>query len=89
MFQLLITFLLTHQEVISPLCNALSDHDAQYLILEKFFQTENKNYNNQRNKFKCRLISSETIYYVQDRLAQVTWEDVYSNMDVNNAFSYF
>jgi hypothetical protein len=57
-------------------------------IFEKFFQTDNKNYNNQRNKLKCRLINSETINYFQEQLAQVNWKDVYSNTDVNNAFNY-
>jgi hypothetical protein len=69
---------LTHQEVIriSPLSNALSDHHAQCLIPEKFFQSENKNYNNQRNKFKCRLINSETLNNFQE----CNWSNVWSKV---------
>jgi hypothetical protein len=35
-----------------PLCNALSDHDAQYFILDRYFATVNKTNNESKNKFK-------------------------------------
>jgi hypothetical protein len=65
------------------------DHDAQCLIFDKFFVTDNKNENKQRNKFKSRLITCETINYFSEQLSNETWEEIYHNTDVNSAFNYF
>jgi hypothetical protein len=43
------------------LWNALNDHDAQCFILDKYFSTVNKTNNKSRNKFKSRLMTSETL----------------------------
>jgi hypothetical protein len=55
--------------IIFPLSNALSDHDAQRLIFDKYFVTDNKNNNKSRNKFKSRLITCETINYFSEQLS--------------------
>lgn len=72
-----------------PLSNALSDHDAQCLILDKYFVTDNKTTNKLRNKFKSRLVTCETINYFSEQLSNETWEEVYHNTDVNSAFNKF
>jgi hypothetical protein len=74
---------------IFPLSNALSDHEAQCLIFDKCFVTDNKNNNKLRNKFKSRLITCETINYFSEQLSNEIWEEVYHNTDVNGAFNYF
>jgi hypothetical protein len=75
--------------IIFPLSNALSDHDAQCLIFDKYFVTDNKNNNKSRNKFKSRLITCETINYISEQLSNEAWEEAYHNTDVNSAFNYF
>jgi hypothetical protein len=77
-----------YSSIIFPLSNALSDHDAQCLIFDKFFVT-NKNNNKLRNKFKSRLITCEPINYFSEQLSNETWEEVYHNTYVNSAFNYF
>jgi hypothetical protein len=74
---------------IFPLFNALSDHDAQCLILNNFFVIDNINNNKVRNKSKTRLIMDETINYFTEQLLNETWEEVHHNTDVNSAFNYF
>jgi hypothetical protein len=75
--------------IIFPLFNALSDHDAQCLIFDKYCVTVNKINNKSRNKFKSRLITCETINYFSEQLSNETWEEVYHNTDVNSAFNKF
>ena len=58
---------------IFPLSNALSDHEAQCIMLNKFFpETKVKN-DKHKNKYKARLIMSETICYFQEQLLQESW----------------
>jgi hypothetical protein len=63
--------------VTVPLCNALSDHQAQCFILEKFFATTNKINNRSRSRYKTRLLTSETINYFTEQLSQEKWNEVY------------
>jgi hypothetical protein len=74
---------------IFPLINALPDHDAQCLIFDKFFDSDNRNNNKARNKFKTRLIMDETINYFTEQLLNETWEELYHNTDVSSVFNYF
>jgi hypothetical protein len=69
-----------------PLCNALSDYDAQCFIFDKYFATVNKTNNKSRNKFKSRLTTTEPINYFSEQLSYETWNEVYHNTDVNSAF---
>ena len=63
--------------VIFPLSNTLSDHEARCIILNKcFLETEVKN-GKYKNKFKVRLIMSETVSYFQEQLLQESWENVF------------
>jgi hypothetical protein len=62
-----------------PISNALSDHDAQCLILDKYFVTVNKTNNKLRNKFNSRLITCETINYFSEQLSNETLEEVHHN----------
>jgi hypothetical protein len=73
---------------VFPLSNALSDHDAQCLIVDKYFVNANKINTKLRNKFKFRLITCETINYFSEQLSNETWE-VYHNTDVNSTFNEF
>jgi hypothetical protein len=75
--------------MIFPLSNAVSYHDVQCLTFNNFFVTDNKNNNKLRNKFKSRLITSETINYFSDQLPKETWENIYHSTEVNSAFNYF
>jgi hypothetical protein len=72
-----------------PISNALSDHDAQYLIFDKYFVHVNKTNNKLRNKFKSRLITCGTINYFSKQVSNEIWEEYYHNTDVNSAFNKF
>jgi hypothetical protein len=61
-----------------PLCNALSDHDAQCFILDKYFATVNKTKNKSRNKFKSRLMTSETINCFTEQISYEIWNELLS-----------
>jgi hypothetical protein len=75
--------------VTVPLCNALSDHQTQCLILHKFFATSSKIINRPRFRHKSRLFTSETINYFMEQLSHENWKEVYLNSDVNGAFNNF
>ena len=67
----------------------MSDHEAQYIILNNFFLvTEDKN-GKYKNTFKVRLITSETVCYFQEQLSQESWENVFPTNDVNSNFNNF
>ena len=59
--------------VIFPLSNALSDHEAQCIILKKKFLESKVKNGKYKNKFKVRLITSETVSYFQEQLLQEFW----------------
>jgi hypothetical protein len=59
---------------IFPLSNALSDHKAQCIILNKFFPETIVKNSKHKNNCKVRLIASETVSYFQDELLQESWE---------------
>jgi len=42
-----------------------------------------------KNKYKVRLIMSETICYFQEQQLQESWENVFSTKDVNSSFNKF
>jgi len=73
-----------------PLSNALSDHEAQYIILNKFFpETKVKN-SKHKNNCRVRIIVSETVSYFQDELLQESWENVFfPTEEVNSSFNKF
>jgi hypothetical protein len=66
-----------------PLCNALSDHEAQCFILDKYFATTNKINNKSISSYKSRLLTSETINYFTEQLSYEKWNEVYLNTDGN------
>ena len=61
------------------------DHDAQCLILEKFFAKRERMW----SKFKTRLFTTETISYFQELLWRETWEQIYKEQDINTIFNTF
>jgi hypothetical protein len=74
---------------IIPLSDALPDHEAQCIILNKFFPaTELKNVKH-KNTHKVKLIVRETMNYFHEQLSQESWEDVFSTNDVNSSFNKF
>jgi hypothetical protein len=75
--------------VTVPLCNALSDHQAQCLTLDKFFATSSKIINRPRFRHKSRLFTSETTNYFMEQLSHANWNEVYLNSHVNGAFNKF
>ena len=42
-----------------------------------------------KNKFRVRLIKSETVSYFQEQLLQESWENVFSTNDINSSFNKF
>jgi hypothetical protein len=72
-----------------PLSNALSDHEAQSIILNKNIpETKVKN-SKHKNNCKVRLIVSRNVSYCQDELLQESWENVFSTKEVNSSFNKF
>jgi hypothetical protein len=74
---------------VIPLQNALSDHDAQFLIITNFFSKATSNTNRHENKPTFRLINCETIKNFVNELSYETWENIYPKLDVNGAFNSF
>ena len=75
----------TFQEYkLYPLINGLSDHDAQYLIIdnEEIKVEDNHTY------FK-RKMNKYTIADFQLKLSHETWEQVFNGTDVNEIFNSF
>jgi exonuclease III len=70
---------------ISSIVNGLSDHDAQYLILENVSIESNIT----PVKYRTRLINKDTIKTFPHLLKYETWESVYLNNDVNSMFNTF
>jgi hypothetical protein len=75
--------------VIFPLSNALSDHEAECIIVNKFFLETKVNNGKYKNKFKIRLIMSANVSYFQEQLSQESSENVFSTNDVNSSFYKF
>jgi len=75
--------------VTFPLSNALSDHEAQCIILNKFFLETRVKSGKYKNKLKGRLIMSETVSYFQEQLSQESWENVFSTNDINRSSNKF
>ena len=74
---------------VFPLSDALSDHEAECIILNKLFpETKVKN-GKHENKCKFRLILSQTVSYFQEQLWQEYWENVFSTKDVGSSFNKF
>jgi len=74
---------------ILPLSNAVSDHEAQCIILNKFSpETKVKN-SRHKNNCKVRLTVREAVSYFQDKLLQESWENVYSTKEVNSSLTNF
>ena len=69
---------------IIPLTNALSDHEAQCIILNKFFTDSKHKYTR-----RVRLIVRESVNCFCEQLLQESWNDVFSTNDVNNSFKKF
>jgi len=59
---------------IFPLANALSDHEAECIISNKFFPEIKVKNGRHKNKCKVRLIVSQTVSYFQEQLLQESWE---------------
>ncbi|PNF23822.1 hypothetical protein B7P43_G15913 [Cryptotermes secundus] len=68
-----------------PIINGLSDHDAQYLMMNNIALAGNSIYQKQ----KIRKINSETIMQFQHLLKSETWECVYKENDTNDKYNSF
>jgi hypothetical protein len=62
---------------IFRLSNALSDHEAQCIVLNRFFPETKVKYGKHKNKCKVRIITSETVSYLQEQLLQESWENFF------------
>jgi hypothetical protein len=62
--------------VTVPLCNALSDHQAQCLILHKFFAISSKIINRPRFRHKSIFFTSDSINYFMDQLSHEYWNEM-------------
>jgi hypothetical protein len=70
--------------MIYPLINGLSDHDAQVLILHKV-----QNQGQQQSTYMKQMINNDTIANFQLQLSQGTWESVFDDNDVNKSLNLF
>jgi hypothetical protein len=66
----------------SPIINGLSDHDAQYLMINNIAAAGNLIPLKQRT----RKVNNETVMQYQLLLKSETWELVYKDNDTNNKF---
>jgi hypothetical protein len=69
----------------SPIINGLSDHDAQYLMINNIAAAANLIPLKQRT----RRVNNERIMQFQLLLKSETWESVYKDNDTNNKFDSF
>jgi exonuclease III len=70
---------------VFSIINGLSDHDAQYLILNSFFSTQRK-----RNQLvKRRILSESNIANFTLMLHRESWDSILSSTDVNVSFNSF
>jgi hypothetical protein len=69
----------------SPIINGLSDHDAQYLMINNIAAASNLISLKQRT----RKVNNKTIMQFQLLLKSETWESVYKDNDTNNKFNSF
>jgi hypothetical protein len=70
---------------VFPVINGLSDHDAQYLIINNVAHC-------QKNKSKLinrRIIYKSGILTSKEMLGNESWDSVFSNVDVNKSFNVF
>jgi hypothetical protein len=63
--------------VIFPLSNALSDHEVHCITLNKFILETKVMNGKYKNRFKVRLVLSETVSYFPEQLSQESWENVF------------
>jgi hypothetical protein len=69
----------------SPIINGLSDHDAQYLMINNIAAATNLIPLKQRT----RKVNNETIMQFQLLLKSETQESIYKDNDTNNKFNSF
>jgi hypothetical protein len=69
----------------APIINGLSDHDAQFLMINDM----NTVINLAPFRWKLRKINNETIAQFQRLLENETWEPVFKNWDPNYKFNSF
>jgi hypothetical protein len=69
----------------SSIINHLSDHDAQYLMINNIAAADSLIF---LKKIR-RKINNETIMQFQLLLKNGTWETVCKDSDTNNKFNYF
>jgi len=74
---------------ILPLSNALSDHEAQCIILNRFFPETKVKYGKHKNKCKVRIIVSETKLFSGTTVARILGKCFFSTKDVNSSFKNF
>jgi antitoxin component of RelBE/YafQ-DinJ toxin-antitoxin module len=67
----------------SPIINGLSDHDAQYLMINNIAAAGNL----MPFKQRTRKVNNETIMQFQFLLKSETWESVHKDNDANNKFN--
>jgi hypothetical protein len=71
--------------MVFPSSNGLSDHDAQCIILNKFFIKKQV----LKNKFRKRLITKGAVSASQQLLSNEIWDNIYNEHDLNDNFNAF
>jgi hypothetical protein len=69
---------------LNPLINGLSDHNGQHLILDKVFSTKVNGCSIIRER-----ITAESLSNFIEIIKQESWEEVFSQEDVNKSFNSF
>jgi hypothetical protein len=69
---------------IASISNGLSNHDAQYVVLERGFS-----YQAALPFHKIRVINKETINYFIETIKKETWGKIYSGAHTNDIFNVF
>jgi hypothetical protein len=65
--------------------SGLSDHDAQYVIVNNVFSGQR----NMNRLVKRRVMTKHSNSTFTDMLQSETWDNFYSNADVNVSFNLF
>jgi hypothetical protein len=69
---------------VASISNGLSDHDAQYIVLERGFS-----YQTALPFHKIRVINKETINYFIETIKKETWGKIYTVDHTDDIFHVF
>ena len=70
-----------------PVINGLSDHDAQYLVLNKIFDSHTNN--KLSVKKKKRIIANDAIANFLEMLNNESWDNTFHQNDISKSFNSF